>query len=262
MNSSFSTAVNNLRFEIVKHCPEIFMFFGITGMLSAGVLAVRATPKALKLIEAEQDKRSDDQTSITALDTVKLTWRCYIPSAVAATLSTGCLIASNSVHTRRNAALATAYAFSETALKEYKEYRGKVVEAIGEEKEQAIRDVMAKEKIESNPVGVNEVIVTGKGATLCYETTSARYFRSDIDKIKKAENELNRRLLNEIWVSLNDFYDELGLPTTSLGDKLGWDIDHGFIDMGFSSQLNEDDVPCLVIEHRVPPQYDKRYIFN
>ena len=97
--------------------------------------------------------------------------------------------------------------------------------------------------------------VVEKGNTLCYDSISGRYFKSDIEKIKKAENELNKKMLNEMYLSLNEFYDELGLRPTSLGNELGWNIDDGLIDIHFSSQLSEDDQPCLVLDYCVAPRY-------
>lgn len=138
------------------------------------------------------------------------------------------------MNARRNAALATAYTLSESALKDY---QGKVIEMFGEKKNEAVKDAVAKDKVEKNPVVTREVIITEKGNTLCYDAISGRYFKSDIEKIKKAECELNRQMLDDMYVSLNDFYYEIGLDSVKLGDELGWNVDSGYIDLSFSSQL-------------------------
>ena len=100
------------------------------------------------------------------------------------------------------------------------------------------------------------MIVTGKGNTLCYDAFNSRYFYSDIDQIKRAINELNRRMLNEMYVSLNDFYDELNLKHSGNGYELGWKLDDGLVEIDFSSQLSDDGRPCLVLEYLVAPRYD------
>ena len=41
-----------------------------------------------------------------------------------------------------------------------------------------------------------------------------------------------------------------------MGDMLGWNIDKGYIDLAFSSQLDADGTPCLVIDYQVAPVYD------
>lgn len=234
-----------------KHSPEILTGIGIAGMIATTVMAVQATPKALMLIENELEERQEIELS--PVDTVKVAWKCYIPAAVTGITSIACLVGASSVNARRNAALATAYTLSETALREYKD---KVIETIGEKKEQVVRDAIAKDKVERNPVSKNEVIVTEKGDTLCFDAISGRYFKSDIDKLKKAENELNRQLLNDGFVSLNDFYYEIGLSNIKIGDDLGWDTRDSLINMDFSSQLAEDGTPCLVLNFSVSPKYD------
>lgn len=261
---TFLKAVKNVQNVVVKHSPEILTGFGIAGMVTTTILAVKATPKALQLIEEEKQYREIDRENgvdecfapekISNLDAIKLCWKCYIPAAITGTASIICLISASSTHIRRNAALATAYKLSETALTEYKD---KVVETIGEKKEQIVRDKVAEEKVKKNPVTKSEVIITGNGDTLCFDPMSGRYFQSNIEKIKRAENELNKRMLHSMfgYVSLNDFYDELNLPRTEVGDVLGWNTNK-LIDMGISSQVTDDGRPSIVLDYYVRPDYD------
>lgn len=260
--------VKSARSVLTKRSPEILTGIGIAGMITTTIFAVKATPKALMLIEEEKRKQNrellDDAKkrgleSCTRIDklkpveTIKVTWKCYIPAALICVSSIACLIGASSVHLKRNAALATAYKLSETALTEYK---GKVVEVLGENKEKGIRDKIAEDKIHDNPVSQNQVIITGGGDTLCYDALGGRYFKSSMDKIRKAENELNRLMLRDMYVSLNEFYDELGLDHTKLGDDLGWNLDDGLIELNFSSQLAENETPCLVVDYNVAPNYN------
>lgn len=235
---------------VTRHTPEILTGIGIVGMVATTVMAVKATPKATQLIA---DRMYDEEVeSLTPLEKIQTTWKCYIPAAVTGVTSIACLIGASSVNVRRSAALATAYEISRTALADYKE---KVVETVGEKKEQTIREKVAKKKLERDPVQNKEVIVTEKGDTLCYDGVFGRYFRSDINAIKQAINVVNRNVVTDMYASLNSFYDELDLKHTSIGDDLGWNIDDGTIDVEFSSQLAEDNTPCLVIEYNVAPRY-------
>lgn len=247
---SLSSIAKSVRTAMKKHSPEILTGIGIAGMITTTVMAVRATPKALVLIE---DKKTELETDIlSGKEIVKTAWSCYIPAAVVGTVSIFCLIGASSTNLRRNAALATAYTLSESTLKEYQE---KVVETIGEKKEQSIRDSVSKDKMMRNPV--REVILTEKsGNTICYDVISGRYFKSDRDKISRVVNELNRRMRDEMYITLNDFYYELGLDGTKMGDMLGWNIDKGYIELAFSSHLDANDTPCLVIDYQVAPVYD------
>nr|DAW53488.1 MAG TPA: hypothetical protein [Caudoviricetes sp.] len=253
MKKELAKSFLSLKTAIKKHSPEILTGIGIAGMITTTVMAVRATPKALILIEERKEEIGAEK--LEAMDMVKTAWACYIPAAITGTLSVACLIGASSVNARRNAALATAYTLSESALKDY---QGKVIEMFGEKKNEAVKDAVAKDKVEKNPVVTREVIITEKGNTLCYDAISGRYFKSDIEKIKKAECELNRQMLDDMYVSLNDFYYEIGLDSVKLGDELGWNVDSGYIDLSFSSQLASDGTPCLVIDYSVAPRYDYR----
>ena len=253
MKKEIAKSFLSLKTAIKKHSPEILTGIGIAGMITTTVMAVRATPKALILIEERKEEIGAEK--LEAMDMVKTTWACYIPAAITGTLSVACLIGASSVNARRNAALATAYTLSESALKDY---QGKVIEMFGEKKNEAVKDAVAKDKVEKNPVVTREIIITEKGNTLCYDAISGRYFKSDIEKIKKAECELNRQMLDDMYVSLNDFYYEIGLDSVKLGDELGWNVDSGYIDLSFSSQLASDGTPCLVIDYSVAPRYDYR----
>lgn len=233
-----------------KHSPEILTGIGIAGMITTTVLAVKATPKALKLMD---DARYDKEEDLTVPEKVKVTWKCYIPATLLGLASVGCLIGANSANLRRKAALATAYKLSETALAEYKE---KVIETVGEEKAKDIRSAIAKDKMEKNPVTKSEVIITDKGESLFCDSISGRYFKSDMNTIEKAVNTINRRLLNEMSVSLTEFYSEIGLSPTSLSEELGWNMNDGQIEIDFSSQITDDGRPCIYIEYEIAPRYD------
>lgn len=234
-----------------RHSPEILTGIGVAGMLATTVMAVKATPKAIMLVNEREVELGVEK--LPAKEVVKTTWKCYIPAAVTGVTSIACIVGASSVNLKRNAALATAYTLSETALKEYKD---KVIETIGEKKEKEVRDAIAKDQITKNPVSKADVIITEKGDTLCFDAFSGRYFKSDIEKIKRAENEFNRRLLQEDYLSLNEFYYELDLSGTYIGDRLAWRADRGLVEITFSSQLAEDGTPCLVLQFINPPTYD------
>ena len=247
----------NIRTGISEHSPEILTGIGIAGMVATTILAVKATPKAVVLLEEKREE--ENREKLSPVEVVKATWKCYIPAVVTGVTSIGCLIGASSVNSRRTAALATAYNLSKTALAEYKD---KVVEQIGEKREKDIRDSVAKDKIERNPITNTEVIVTERGTSLCYDGIFGRYFRSDRDTINKAVNTINRRMITgEMYVSLNEFYDEIGLSHVVIGDELGWNIDDGTIEIDYSSQLADDGTPCMVIGYNVAPKYNYSKFF-
>ncbi len=243
-----------------EHAPGILTGVGIFGMAASVGLAVWQTPKAHILLEKKkQEKKQAGQTpKLTVMETVKAVWKQYLPSVLAFIASAGLLISSGHIAGVRTATMATALGLSETAFREYKT---QVVKSLGEKKEGLIQDEVAKEQVASKPVTTQQVIVTGGGESLCYDSISGRYFKSCMEKLKRAENEINRRLLGEMYISLNEFYDEIGLKNVDCGDILGWNTSNGFMEIRYTSTLAEDGTPCIVMNYTVMPVsgYDKLY---
>lgn len=243
----------SVKMVVSQHSPEILTGIGIAGMITTTVLAVRATPKALTLIDDKKAELDlDPRDNLTPMETVKATWKCYIPAAVTCATSVACLVGASSVNLKRNAALATAYNLTTAAFNEFKEATREVV---GEKKEQLIHHKVAEERIKKEPVNQSAIIVSGNGNTRCFDTITKRRFTSDIEAIKRIVNELNRRMVNgEDYISLNDFYYELGLDGSSIGDELGWNVADGLIELEFSAQLDSDGTPCIVIDYAIAPK--------
>lgn len=258
---------------VTSHSPEILTGIGITGMCTATVLAVKATPKALKKIEEKKLEVYDEMdaceipsnalpedVTLTKAEIVKATWKCYIPAAVTTGVSVACLIGASKVNLKRNAALATAYNLSQTALTEYKKV---IEETVDEEKVKEIKEKVAQETVNKKPVeeqkmaNAREIIMTDGEKFRCYDMTEGRYFWSDKESIREAVNNINEKLLSYDYVSLNEFYDELELKNTNMGEKVGWNIGRdGQLRVHFSSVLDEKGRPCLAIEYNVEPRYD------
>lgn len=257
--SKFTRVTKGIQKTVIKYSPEILTVLGTAGLVSTVVMAVSATPKAMRICnDLKEDHREANIEEPTKLEYVKATWKCYIPSAVTGVVSVCCIVGASNSNRRRNAALATAYTLTETAFKDYKD---KVVETLGEKKDTAIREAIAKDKITKNPPVNREIIVTEKGNTMCFDSISGRYFKSDIDKLRRVENAINRRLLDEMYVSLNDFYYEIGLKPIAIGDDIGWNVANDHLELHFSSLLAEDDssyegTPCLVIEYGINPRFN------
>ena len=259
--------IKKIQKVLTRKSPEILTGIGIAGVITTTVLAVKATPKALRLIDEAEHKKAvawnnenpdydngADRIKLTKTETVKAAWKPYIPVVVTGVCSVACIIGANSVHLKRNAALATAYQLSTTAFNEYKE---KVVETIGEKKEKVVRQNIAKDKVEKNPVSKTEVFVTGNGTSLFYDPLSGRYFESDMNKVEKAVNSLNWSMNNgnEPYISLTQLYDELGLSHTGVSDEIGWKVEDGNIELAVSAQVAEDGRPCLVMDFLKAPEY-------
>lgn len=236
---------NKVGAYIEKHSPEIMTGIGIAGMFLTIGLSIAATPKAMRSIKETKKKKHKDK--LTPKEFIGATWKYYIIPLVTSAASTACLIGSNRISNKRSAALATACALSESALSRYSE---KVIETLGEKKEKEIRDKVYEDVIAEHPVSKSEVYISTNGNVLCYDDMSGRYFKSDKSRIEKAANLINRRLRDEMFVALNEFYSELNLPSVGSGELLGFDIDHAYLDPKWSTQLAEDGTPVLVVLYR------------
>lgn len=227
---------------ISNNSPAILTGVAACGVVGTVIFAVKATPKALELID------EDPKQGLTAKEIVQVAWKPYIPAMVMGTVTIACIIGSNQISTRRNAALMSLYSIAETGLKEY---QSKVVETIGENKERKIRDDIDKDRLEKNPVTNNHIVVTGNGDSMCYDVLSGRYFKSNIEKIRQKVNDYNRDLLTEMEATLNDLYYELGLEGVKMGNDVGYTSDN-LCEVDFSTQLTPDNEACIVLNFSMP----------
>lgn len=249
-----TNAFKNIGKSITKHSPAILTAIGIVSMGTSIVLAVKATPKAQAVLSDIKKKHEcDTDKKELCKDTIKAIAPIYAPATFSFLVGTACILGANSVHAKRNAALAAAYTISDTAFKEYKE---KVTETLGEKKEKKVREEVSKSRLEKDPVKPNTIYITEKGGTRFYDAMTKRRFTSDLEHLKKVANDLNRRMRSEMSISLNEFYDEIGLDRVPVGDILGWNIDRGYIDIEPDYIGDTDGTPCAVIDFRIRPDYN------
>lgn len=264
MSKKMVTVAKNVRKFVMSNSPTILTGLGVAGVVTTTVMGIQATPKAMEIIKeakqqrfikavANQDEEYDLNEKLTKQEIIKLTWKCYVPTTLMALLSIGCIIGSNKINLRRNAALASMYSISEAALKEF---QNKVVEQVGPEKLKEIKDEISKDAVKNHPVNDEEIINTGNGDTLCYDALCGRYFKSDIEFIKRAINEIGATMLRNDEVTLNEVYYAMDLKETELGEYLSFHIDDGLLEGDFSSALTDTNVPCLVMSFKTRPRYE------
>lgn len=196
-----------------KHSPEILTGIGIAGFIGTVVLAVNATPKALQNIEENCEGEK------TVKDIIKYGAKYYIPAVITGAASTACIIGSSRINLKRNAALTTAYAISETFAKEYKDA---VLEEIGPEKQKEIETKVAEKRMEKNPIENSVIIQTPERGARFYDPYSNSYFESNVHKLNSAINQVNNMLMQELYATLSDFYYAAGLPISKSSDLIGW----------------------------------------
>lgn len=243
---------------IARNSPVILTGIGVAGTITTAYLAGTASFKAALILEDAQkskwhsrpDNSSREDYMLDAKEKAEMVWKLYIPAVTTATLTCAAIIGANRIGTRRAAAIAAAYQISERAFDEYKD---KVVEKLGETAERQVRDEVAQERVEKNPPKNTEVIITGVGEVLCYDSITGRYFKSDMERLRKAQNDLNEKLINEVYASLTDFYELVNLPGTPYSNEIGWNTEK-LLELDFSTTLSEGGVPCISVDYTPTPK--------
>lgn len=258
---NFSSLAKRAGKLLADNSPMIMTAIGVTGTLSTAYLAGKASYEASQVIENERTSRLMRKDPVTKKpvdpplefkDMAELTWKLYVPAAGSAVMTIACIVCANRIGTRRAAALATAYSLSEKAWGEYKD---KVVDKLGATREQKVHDEIAQDHVTKNPPVDKQIVITGDGEVLCHEALTGRYFKSTVQKIKAAQNEINAEVIHDSCASLSEFYDLVGLPRTSMSDEFGWNTDT-LMEINWSTTLSDKEEPCISFTFNKTPIRD------
>lgn len=234
-----------------SNSPEILTAIGVIGTITTAVLAGRVHHEAMQELEHEEIEHyhsSETANPLTNREKFKHVWKYYVPPVVSGVVTIGAIVGVNRIGTRRTVALAAAYSILENSFDEYRE---KVTEIWGENKQRAVRDEIAQDRIDRSPASQQEIIVAG-GSVLCYDGYTDRYFLSSVEKIRQAENDVNFQILHGGYASLGDFYLSLGLYAPVVSEAVGWNIERLLV-INLSTCLSDDQRPCISIEFERPP---------
>lgn len=179
-------------------------------MVTTSVMAVKATPKALLLLEEAKKKKGE---KLTNLEKVKVAGPAYIPAALVGVSTIACIFGANALNKHQQASLMSAYAMLDTS---YKEYRAKVKDLYGDDADTEVKNDIAKDKYEEADIQRVD------GFDLFYDEFSGRFFKSTLAEVQRAEYEINRDLNLRDWATINEFYDYLKIPHVDAGDIIGW----------------------------------------
>lgn len=244
--------------NIAKAMPTVLFISGIVGIFVSEVMAAKDTLKAEKIIEDNviiyehqlvNMKNEDGTTSIIdnktkrpfkeyAPEVIKATWKCYIPSALATTLTVTCLIASNRLTARQLADLGLAVASAGGLVTKY---RKAILERTDEEVLHEIdREVASATMKEANPpvITTPHVLWTENsdladdGEYLFFDPFTKVKFRSTKLAVMGAKYYLNRNFSLGAEAPLSMFYAFLGLELPEEYSYAGWDVE-AMADSGF-----------------------------
>lgn len=222
---------------IKRYSPFVLSCLASVGVVATTVMAVKATPRATELIAADsREKHDGDPYAYTKKEAVMAAWKCYIPAAAFGVSTIVCIMGANALNQRQWMAMASAYALAQQS---YKEYTSKVKDIYGKEAHDTIKEAIVKEKCEdvciSSPGFMAATSLDFDGSAsqdvvrTFYDSFSQRYFESTIAKVIEAEYHLNRNFMFAGVISLNEFYEFLGLKKTDFGETVGWSSVNGDI---------------------------------
>lgn len=234
--------------------PLILTSIGVAGTITTAILAGKASYKAALIIDEAEKEAIDNATTpteatVTRKQKLKLIWPLYIAAVSTGAATVTCIILANKIGTKRAAALAAAYT---TLDQSFAEYRDKIVEKMGENKERAARAELAQDQVNRHPMSQGSVIISKDGGVPVFDQWSARYFMSSMEDIKRCVNNMNYRIISQNYACLNDFYDMLGLQGTGDGDEIGWSTNEKF-DIQFDTTMTDDGRPAIHISFRAKP---------
>ena len=247
-------------FAVRKHSPAILITAGVVGVVTSTVMACKATTKINDIMDkakedldtihsassmpetlpegssyTEEDTKQDLRVVYmqTGIKFVKL----YGPSAVLGTLSLTSILMSHRILSKRNVALAAAYA---TIDKGFKEYRGRVVERFGDQIDKELKYNIKAKTIEKNIVDkngqeqtVNEVVETAEidkySDYAKFFAEGNPYWEKDAEYnlmfLRRQERYANDKLKAKGYLFLSEVYDMLGIPETKASRIVGWVYD-------------------------------------
>ena len=258
MSNVLTKAANKVGGFLVQKSPTILLIMGIGGCISATVLAVKETPKAVQLLE--ERKKELEVEKLDVKEVVKTTWKLYLPVVVTGGLAVACIVASHGINERRKAALATAYTIAETSMLEY---RDRVKQELGDQKEFEIQD-QVNEKIEEKFGDILDSekpkIISTK--TWIREPVTGQEFYSSEANVRDIINDLNESMIDsEHWISVNDYLDALGLNMSDAFGDWEWHIfNSGQIKVHFPDYVKgADGSPILLMKLRTFPKPPIKY---
>lgn len=203
-----------------KNSPTILMGLSLAGVVTTAWLTHKAAQKAqLTLLDSTVDPNGEGLPLKTK---AQLTWKYYIPPVLSCGATLAFIIAGNSVHNKRQAALITAVSLGETAFQEYRE---QITETLGKGKEQKARDELVQKnvkKAEEEGKFDGLVLKPDSQDQYVWDVYSSRALVSSVEKLNKAANDVARDCINHDYATLNQFYSAIGIEGIQPGDDVGW----------------------------------------
>ena len=248
--------------EVREKSPRILAGGAVVGLGASVYFVWKARPKCDEIL-ADRKKRLEEvkeeysdpdevkkETARVNIDTAGKMVGALAPVVVSVGLTGASIIAADRINYRRLVAATTMYDISNEALMMYKK---KMKDVVGEEKAEEVKAEVNNEVVAKHPLEERFVYSTGKGDMIYLDVWTGRYFRSSRGAIESAVNIVNYRMNNgEMFISLNEFYDLLGLPEVKFGEEWGFDVNKGLLDPDYPSHgVTPDGSHCMMLDYDI-----------
>lgn len=237
--------IETVKSTMGKHAPIILTSISVAGVVGTAICASHDTLMARNVL----DQMADEEPDATRKEQVMRVAPCYIPTLLMGGATIACIIGAHAANTGKIAAYASAYSLAQEAASKY---RDSVKEVVSKQEAEEIEKKYSEGLTADHLPGDREILELDDGKQLCYDSMTGRYFRSDVETLRHIQNDLNHQLLQEMWLSLNNFYYAAGLAPVNIGEELGWDSDH-LIELRFTAILTSSGVPCVVVDFETRP---------
>ena len=224
-----------------RNSSTILTCIGAAGVVATTVLAVKATPKAMVLLDKAKEEKGEE---LTKLETVKIVGPAYIPSIAVGASTIACIFGANVLNKRQQASLISAYGLLDNS---YKQYKKKVQDIFGEESQKLIIKDLAEDYSEQNNTQIED------DEEMFLDFYSLQFFKSTEEKVKAAEKLINDKLFSGGYVFLYEYYDALGITTADCEYHLGWFDRCGPIEFEHETIVTENGEKYCVISMNNEP---------
>lgn len=258
---TITDAFSQLGKSMKAHSTEICIGIGIAAGIGAVATAITGTIKAKKLVDERKKELGVDKLS--AKETIKTVWKCYIFTAVLGAASVGSIAGGTKISIDKTAAMGALYNAGREMVSDYKK---SVEETVDEETKEKIEQKAAEKTAERLEKENPEIrtIVYRDGEVTFIDSLSGRKFDTTVNRFDSAINTFNASLNDETTLTVNDWYYILSqeckvdLDDTVCGDMLGWDINRTGLLRVRKDPCSRDDRPCFLIVYKPEPIYLRR----
>lgn len=249
MNFNVSRSLKTVKSVVTANSPVLLVGAAVAGVVATGVLAAKAGYKARGIVDEAEAERGPLKTQ----EKLSLTWLCYAPPVITGVSTIASCLGVHIIHTKRHAALAGLYAITANKLDDYRDEAEKL---LGTKKSQQLNDSLAQSWLDEHPIDTSQITVVEGGTQLMLDMWTQRPFMSTMNKIDAAVNECNAMLIDEGELSLNMFYDRIGLEEVPMGDDWGWS-GKDRVKIQYNPAINKDGSSVITISFRKDPRASK-----